>query len=177
MVMHTVDILRQAVRTVPDFPKPGIDFKDITPILSRMSLLKLAVEQLVRPFREENITKVVGVESRGFVMAPMIALELGAGFIPVRKEGKLPRETYSVSYDLEYGSDTLEMHQDSIRPSDRVLIHDDVLATGGTAAAVEDLLERSAGEIVGLSFLIELSELNGRAKLRHRDKVRSVIQT
>ncbi len=109
-------------------------------------------------------------------MAPMIALELGAGFIPVRKEGRLPRQTYSVSYNLEYGSDTLEMHIDSIRPSDRVLIHDDVLATGGTACAVEDLVDRSAGEIIGLSFLIELVKLEGRAKLRYKEKVRSVIQ-
>ena len=174
--MNPIDTLEQAIRTVPDFPKSGIHFKDITPILSKMSLLKLAVEQLILPFKGENITKVVGVESRGFVMAPMIALELGAGFIPVRKEGKLPRQTYSVSYDLEYGSDTLEMHRDSIRPSDRVLIHDDVLATGGTAAAVEDLVDRSAGEIVGLSFLIEIVELEGRAKLRYKEKVRSVIQ-
>lgn len=174
--MNSIEILEQAIRTVPDFPKPGIHFKDITPILSKMSLLKLAVEQLVLPFKGESITKVVGVESRGFVMAPMIALELGAGFIPVRKEGRLPRQTYSVSYDLEYGSDTLEMHIDSIRPSDRVLIHDDVLATGGTACAVEDLVDRSAGEIIGLSFLIELVELEGRAKLRYKEKVRSVIQ-
>ena len=174
--MNSIDILKQAIRTVPDFPKRGIDFKDITPVLSKMSLLKLAVEELVLPFKGGNITKVVGVESRGFVMAPMIALELGAGFIPVRKEGKLPRQTYSVSYDLEYGSDTLEMHRDSIRPSDRVLIHDDVLATGGTAAAVEDLVDRSAGEIIGLSFLVEIVELEGRTRLRYKEKVRSVIR-
>ena len=174
--MSSIEPLRQAIRSVPDFPKPGINFKDITPILCDMSLLKLAVEQLVRPFKNANISKVVGVESRGFVMAPMIALELGAGFIPVRKEGKLPRKTYRVSYKFEYGSDTLEMHKDSILPSDRVLIHDDVLATGGTAAAVEDLVDRSAGEIIGLSFLIELLELDGRSKLNYREKVHSVVK-
>ena len=174
--MHPAEVLRKAVRTVPDFPKPGIEFKDITPILSEISLLKLAVQQLALPFRGSNISKVVGVESRGFVMAPMLALELGAGFIPVRKEGRLPRKTYSVSYDLEYGSGTVEMHIGSVCPSDCVLIHDDVLATGGTAAAVEDLVEQSGGEIVGLSFLLELCHLGGRTKLRHRDMIHSVIQ-
>ncbi len=132
--MHPVEALRKAVRTVPDFPKPGIEFKDITPILSEISLLKLVVQQLAFPFRESNISKVIGVESRGFVMAPLLAFELGAGFIPVRKEGRLPRETYSVSYDLEYGSGTIEMHTSAVRPNDCVLIHDDVLTTGGTAA-------------------------------------------
>ncbi len=176
MEMDPVDKLRQAIPTVPDFPKPGVYFKDITPILSEASLLKLAVEQLVLPFRKEKITKVVGIESRGFVMAPVIALELGAGFVPVRKQGKLPRQTYNVGYDLEYGSDTLEIHRDSIRSSDRVLIHDDVLATGGTAAAVEDLVDQCKGEIIGLSFLIELLELAGRVKLRHKNKVYSIIQ-
>ena len=173
--MHPVEVLRQAIRTVPDFPKPGIEFKDITPIVSEMSLLKLAVQQLATPFKASNISKVIGVESRGFVMAPMIALELGASFIPVRKEGKLPRETHSVSYNFEYGSGAIEMHIGSVRPSDRVLIHDDVLATGGTAAAVEDLVDQSGGEIVGMSFLIELSKLKGRTKLRHQDKIHSVV--
>ncbi|MCY4205378.1 MAG: adenine phosphoribosyltransferase [Bacteroidetes bacterium] len=173
--MRPVQVLRSAIRTVPNFPKPGIQFKDITPILSDIDLLKLAVEQLALPFKEKRITKVIGVESRGFIMAPMIALELGASFIPVRKEGKLPRQTRSVSYDLEYGSATVEMHIDSVCSNDRILIHDDVLATGGTAAAVEELIERSGGKIIGLSFLIELSELNGRAKLKHKDKACSVV--
>ncbi len=175
--MDPTEKLKKAIRTVPDFPKSGIDFKDITPILSDLSLLKLAVEQLAFPFRGKKINKVIGVESRGFIMAPLIALELGASFVPIRKEGKLPRKTYSVSYNLEYGSDTVEMHIDSVVPSDQVLIHDDVLATGGTASAVEDLVERSGVEIVGLSFLIELVELNGRKKLRYRERVHSVIQT
>ncbi len=175
--MIPTEELKNAIRTVPDFPKPGINFKDITPILSDISLLKLAVEQLAFPFKGKKINKVIGVESRGFIMAPLIALELGASFVPVRKEGKLPRQTYSVSYNLEYGSDKVEMHIDSVIPSDQVLIHDDVLATGGTASAVEDLVERSGAEIVGLSFLIELIELSGRAKLRYGQRVHSVIQT
>lgn len=174
--MDTVKALREAIRTVQDFPRPGIEFLDITPILADISLLKLAANELVRPFREQRISKVIGVESRGFVLAPLIALELGTSFVPVRKEGKLPRQTYSVSYDLEYGSDTIEMHIDSVQSDDRVLIHDDVIATGGTASAVEDLVDQSGGQIVGLSFLIELTQLGGRAVLRHKDLVHSVIQ-
>ena len=174
--MDSIEVLRQAIRTIPDFPKPGIQFKDITPILCDMSLLRMAVEQLALPFKSKHITKVIGVESRGFVMAPMIALELGAGFVPVRKEGRLPHETYSVSYKLEYGSDAVEIHTDSVQHSDRILIHDDLIATGGTAAAVEELVDRTAGEIVGLSFLIELSELGGRKKLKHKDMVHAVLQ-
>jgi len=173
--MSPADLLRNAIRTVPNFPKPGIQFKDITPILSNITLLKLAAEQLAFPFKEKKISKVIGVESRGFIMAPMIALELGASFIPVRKHGKLPRETYSVSYDLEYGSEIVEMHIDSVQSSDRILIHDDILATGGTVGAVEDLVNQSGGKIVGISFLVELSELSGRAKLRHKDIVHSVV--
>ena len=136
----------------------------------------MAVEQLTLPFKSKNITKVIGVESRGFVMAPMIALELGAGFIPVRKQGRLPRETFNVSYKLEYGSDAIELHTDSVQPSDRILIHDDLIATGGTAAAVEQLVGRTGGEIVGLSFLIELLELEGSKKLKHKDLMHALLQ-
>jgi len=170
-----IQILREAVRTVPNFPKQGINFQDITPVLSNLNLLKLAVHQLAAPFKESHITKVIGVESRGFVMAPMIALELNASFVPVRKKGKLPRETYSVSYNLEYGSDTIEMHIDSVKPNDRVLIHDDVLATGGTAAAVENLVDSSGAGIAGMAFFIELMELAGRSKLRNSDRIHSVL--
>jgi len=173
--MNSTEVLRNALRMVPDFPKPGIDFVDITPVLSNMDLLKTAVHELSIPFMERNITKVVGVESRGFVMAPMIALELGANFVPVRKEGKLPRQTYSVSYNLEYGSDTIEMHIDSVKPNDRVLIHDDVLATGGTCAAVEDLVDQSGAEIVGMAFFIELAKLEGRKKFRYQNMIHSVV--
>ena len=174
--MDTVTALRQAVRTVPDFPRPGIEFLDITPILADISLIKLAASELARPFKEQRISKVIGVESRGFVLAPLIALELGTSFVPVRKEGKLPRQTYSVSYDLEYGSDTIEMHIDSVQPDDRVLIHDDVIATGGTAAAVENLVDQSKGKIVGLSFLIEICQFGGREMLRNKDLIHSVVQ-
>ena len=174
--MESVDAIKKVIRTIPDFPKPGINFKDITPILSDMALLKASVQYLKKPFEDQNITKVVAIESRGFVLGPMIALELGAGFVPVRKEGKLPRETYSVAYDLEYGSGRIEMHLDSILPSDRVLIHDDVLATGGTAAAAEELVERSGAEIVGFTFLMELPAMNGRSKLRHNHTIHVVVQ-
>ena len=173
---NPIQTLREAVRIVPNFPKQGINFQDITPVISNMKLLKLAVHQLAAPFKDNHITKVIGVESRGFVMAPMIALELNASFVPVRKEGKLPRETYSVSYNLEYGSDTIEMHIDSVKPNDRVLIHDDVLATGGTAAAVEDLVDSSGAEIAGMAFFLELMELEGRAKLRYSNRIHSVLQ-
>ncbi|MCY4672401.1 MAG: adenine phosphoribosyltransferase [Bacteroidetes bacterium] len=174
--MESVDAIKKVIRTIPDFPKRGITFKDITPILSDLALLKASVQYLKKPFEDQNITKVVAIESRGFVLGPMIALELGAGFVPVRKEGKLPRETYSVAYDLEYGSGRIEMHLDSILPSDRVLIHDDVLATGGTAAAAEELVERSGAEIVGFTFLLELPAMNGRSKLHHDHTIHAVVQ-
>ncbi|MDE2770251.1 MAG: adenine phosphoribosyltransferase [Bacteroidota bacterium] len=175
--MESVDAIRKVIRTIPDFPKPGINFKDITPILSDLALLKSAVQHLKKPFEDQNITKVVAIESRGFVLGPMVALELGAGFVPVRKEGKLPRETRSVAYNLEYGSDRIEIHLDSVLPSDRVLIHDDLLATGGTAAATETLVERSGAEIVGFTFLVEIPELNGRAKLQRNHKIHVVVRT
>lgn len=174
--MESVDAIRKVIRTIPDFPKRGIDFKDITPILSDLALLKSAVQHLKKPFEDQNITKVVAIESRGFVLGPMVALELGAGFVPVRKEGRLPRETHSVDYDLEYGSGRIEMHLDSVLPSDRVLIHDDLLATGGTAAAAEKLVERSGAEIVGFTFLVEIPGLNGRSKLRRDHAVHVVVQ-
>ncbi len=174
--MESVDAIKKVIRTIPDFPKPGINFKDITPILSDMALLKASVQYLKKPFEDQNITKVVAIESRGFVLGPMIALELGAGFVPVRKEGRLPRETYSVAYNLEYGSGRIEMHLDSVLPSDRVLIHDDVLATGGTAAAAEELVEISGAEIVGFTFLVELPALNGRSKLQHNHTIHAVVQ-
>ncbi len=174
--MNSVEVLQSALQTVPNFPKPGINFVDITPVLSDSHLLRKAVRELSIPFVQGNITKVIGVESRGFVMAPMIALELGASFVPVRKEGKLPRQTYSVSYDLEYGTDTIEMHTDSINPNDRVLVHDDVLATGGTCAAVEDLVDQSGAEIAGMTFLIELIKLEGRKRFRYQDMIHSVLK-
>jgi len=164
--MSTADAVNHAIRTIPDFPKPGIQFKDITPVLADPALLKRAVEALAAPYAEAGVTKVLGIEARGFILAPMLAQVLNAGFVPVRKEGKLPHTTVRASYDLEYGTDTIEMHADAVTASDRVLIHDDVIATGGTAAAAVDLVEAAGGEVVGYSFLLELAFLGGRARLQ-----------
>ena len=128
-----LELLTSTIRTVPDFPKPGIQFKDITPVLADARLLRFAVDELAREWKDKGITKVIGIESRGFILGAMLADELDAGFIPVRKQGKLPFTTIRETYDLEYGSDTIEMHIDAVGPKDRVLIHDDVIATGGTA--------------------------------------------
>ncbi len=168
--------LERAVRNVPDFPTPGIQFKDITPILADPNLLNRAVEALAHPFEQAGITKVVGIEARGFILGAMLAHHLGAGFVPVRKKGKLPYETVSSEYELEYGVDVIEMHVDAIAPNDRVLIHDDVIATGGTAAAGYDLARHAGGEVVGFAFLIELTFLEGRAKLDDSLMIHTVMQ-
>ncbi len=174
--MDSVTLLKNAIRTIPDFPKAGIQFKDITPILKDVSLLERAVGELALPFNDQQITKVVGMESRGFILGAMLAARLGAGFVPVRKKGKLPFDTLAESYDLEYGTDILEMHTDAIEEGDVVLIHDDVIATGGTAGATGNLVNRAKGRIIGCSFLIELSFLNGREKLiHHTDKIHAVL--
>ena len=161
--------LNQYIRDVQDFPKEGIVFKDITPLLANPKAVRECMALLLNNLRDRNINKVVGVESRGFFFATLLAYELNAGFVPVRKPKKLPFETISASYELEYGTDILEVHTDAIRPGDRVLIHDDVLATGGTASAVCELVEKLGGEIVQCNFLMELSFLNGRAKLGNRE--------
>jgi len=153
------------IRDVPDFPSPGILFKDLTPMLAVPEALELGVRALAEPFRLERIDRVVGIEARGFVFGAPVALELGVGFVPIRKPGKLPHETMSVSYDLEYGSDTLEMHADAIGKGQRVLVVDDLLATGGTAAAAVELLDRAGADVVGCTFLIELGFLAGRERL------------
>lgn len=169
------DVLRNHIRNIPDFPKPGILFRDITTLLNIPSAFKQAIDQLAAPFTNKGISKVVGIESRGFLTAAPLAYLLGAGFIPVRKKGKLPHQTASVSYELEYGTDTLEMHLDAVVKGEKVLIVDDLLATGGTAKATCDLVEKAGGSIFGLAFLIELSDLEGRKKLENR-KVHSLIQ-
>ncbi|RZJ61139.1 MAG: adenine phosphoribosyltransferase [Flavobacterium sp.] len=161
--------LNQYIRDVQDFPKPGIVFKDITPLLGNPTAVKECMALLINILKEKKIDKVVGVESRGFFFATLLAFELGAGFVPVRKPKKLPFDTISSTYDLEYGTDTLEVHIDAIQKGDRVLIHDDVLATGGTAAAVCELVEKLGGEIVQVNFLMELSFLNGREKISGYD--------
>jgi adenine phosphoribosyltransferase len=157
--------LKKYIRDIQDFPKPGIVFKDITPLLSDPVARQEALDVLLSTVKDMKIDKVIGVESRGFFFGILLAEALNAGFIPVRKPKKLPYETISAVYELEYGTDTLEIHIDAIQKGDRVLIHDDVLATGGTAKAVCELIGRLGGEIVQCNFLMELSFLNGRDKL------------
>ena len=158
-------LLNDLIRDVPDFPKQGILFKDITPLLQSPEGLKHTVDQFVNLAAGKGITKVVGIESRGFIFGGAIARELNAGFVPVRKPGKLPSKIISETYELEYGNDTIEIHSDAIKQGDKVLMHDDLLATGGTMKAACKLVEQLGGEIVQVSFLIELSFLNGREKL------------
>jgi len=169
-----MDALKKLIREVPDFPKPGINFYDITTLLKDPNGLKLTIDALTDEYSSQKIHTVIGVESRGFIFGAPLAYQLGAGFVPVRKPKKLPAETVSVSYELEYGSDTLEIHKDAIGEGHKVLIVDDLLATGGTARAVVDLVEKLGGDIVGLSFIVELNFLNGRNKFNGYD-VRSLI--
>ncbi|MBF4472572.1 adenine phosphoribosyltransferase [Flavobacterium sp. HJJ] len=157
--------LKKYIRDIQDFPKEGIVFKDITPLLIDPKARKECLELLVSSVKDKKIDKVIGVESRGFFFGMLLAEELNAGFVPVRKPNKLPFDTISASYDLEYGTDTLEIHTDAIQKGDRVLIHDDVLATGGTAKAVCELVEQLGGIIVQCNFLMELTFLNGREKI------------
>jgi len=159
------DGLSSKIRDVPDFPKPGILFKDITTLLKDGDAFAAAIDGLLAQIGNRKIDAVVGMESRGFIFAAPIAYKLGVGFVPVRKLGKLPADVVSVEYDLEYGSATLEMHKDAIKPGARVLIVDDLLATGGTVAGTIELVKQLKGEIVGLAFLIELAALKGRDKL------------
>jgi adenine phosphoribosyltransferase len=158
--------LRKYIRSIPDFPKPGILFRDITTLLKDKKAFKSAVESLVNKYKKKKIDKVVAVEARGFILGGVLAHKLGVGFVPVRKPGKLPWKTNSVTYALEYGTDTLEMHHDAINPGERVLIVDDLLATGGTVKAVTDLVKQLQGKIIGIAFLIELTDLKGKDKLR-----------
>jgi adenine phosphoribosyltransferase len=159
------DRLRALVRDIPDFPKKGILFRDITPLLADSSGLRAAADQLAAPFTDSGVARVVGVESRGFILGSPVAYQLGAGFVPVRKAGKLPAERIAESYALEYGEDKLEIHRDALHAGDRVLIVDDLLATGGTAAATVALARRLGAEVVACAFLIELSPLGGRRRL------------
>lgn len=160
--------LEDYIRDIQDFPKTGITFKDITPLLLSSEATRFCLETLAKPLEHIKIDKVIGVESRGFLFGMLLAQKLNAGFVPVRKPKKLPYKTISASYELEYGSDTLEIHIDAIQKGDKVLIHDDVLATGGTAKAVCELVEQLGGEIVQMNFLMELTFLNGREKLGNR---------
>ncbi|MBB4932521.1 adenine phosphoribosyltransferase [Lipingzhangella halophila] len=159
------DLIGRHVRDIPDFPEPGVLFKDITPLLDSPDLFRSVVLAMAGRFAAAGVDRVVGLEARGFLLAAPVALELGAGLVPVRKEGKLPAKTLSESYDLEYGTATVEMHADAIAPGDRVLVIDDVLATGGTARAAMELVRKAGGTVIGLSVLMELTFLRGREKL------------
>jgi adenine phosphoribosyltransferase len=162
------DLLRGRIRDIPDFPKPGIVFKDVTPLLADPVALSTMIDEIVVGLGRGTVDKVVGIESRGFIIAAPVAYHMASGFVPVRKAGKLPWETESESYDLEYGSETLEIHRDAIRPGERVAVVDDVLATGGTAEATIRLIEKLGGDVVALAFLIELGFLKGKERLSGR---------
>jgi adenine phosphoribosyltransferase len=165
---RSVDDLKRAIRDVPNFPKPGIVFKDITPVLLDIELFGQAIDLMAAPYRDARVSRVVSIESRGFLLGAPIALRLGAGLVPIRKPGKLPGTCQRVEYALEYGTDALEMHHDAVQQGDRVLVVDDVLATGGTATAAAELVGRTGGAVVGFSFLIELDFLKGRQRLQGR---------
>ncbi len=167
--------LKTLIRSVPDFPKKGILFYDITTLLKDKQALKVVIDSFAKPYVDKAIDIVAGVESRGFIFAPALAYQLGAGFVPVRKPGKLPAATVNASYDLEYGQDTLEIHRDAVEKGQRVLVVDDLLATGGTASAVIQLISQLGGHVVGAAFLVELEFLHGRKKLNGYD-VYSLLQ-
>lgn len=166
--------LRSFVRDIPDFPSPGILFRDITPLLASPEAFRQAVAAMAEPFRSHPPDKVLGIEARGFMFGIVLARELGVGFVPVRKPGKLPWETCRVNYGLEYGKDCLEIHTDALRSGERVLVADDVLATGGTARAAAELVERLGAEVAGMTFFIELEGLKGRSQLATR-RLHSVL--
>jgi adenine phosphoribosyltransferase len=166
--------IERAIRNIPDFPKPGIQFKDITPVLADARLFAGTIDLLCDGIQPGSVDAVVGIDARGFIFAAAAAMKLGAGFVPVRKKGKLPHKTHEQDYALEYGSATVAMHVDALKPGSRVLLIDDLLATGGTAAAAVALVKKLEAKIVEISFLIELKFLNGREKLKG-DKIRSLI--
>lgn len=170
-----MDYIKNAIRDVPDFPKKGILFRDITTAIKDKDVMKRMIDEIVEAFKDEKIDYVAGIESRGFIFGMPVAYSLGCGFVPIRKPNKLPAETYSVEYQLEYGTDKIEMHKDAIEKGKRVLIIDDLLATGGTAAAACELVKK-AGVLVGLAFVIELTDLKGREKLPNDVKILSLAK-
>ena len=171
----TIVEFENLIRDVPDFPEKGIIFKDMSPLLADGHTLARAIEAMAKPYADEEVEQVVGIESRGFIFGMGIALSLGCGFIPVRKPGKLPYKTVSQTYDLEYGTDTVEIHVDSLEAGQRVVVVDDVLATGGTMQATCQLLEKLDASVIGLSFLLELSFLRGREKLSNVESITALI--
>lgn len=170
------EFIAETIRTIPDFPKKGIMFKDITTLLSDKRAIVLTSYMLSRPFLDTEVDHVIGLESRGFLFGTNLAQDLNAGFVPVRKPGKLPHDVLSQSYELEYGTDSVEMHIDALKDGDRVIIHDDLIATGGTAAAATELVERVGGNVIGYSFVMELSALNGREKLKKDVPYETIVQ-
>ena len=172
---NTTDVqLRDFIREIPDFPKPGIVFRDITPLLASPDAFAVAIHQMSEYYRDKEVDVVIAAEARGFIFATPLAMELGVGFVPVRKPGKLPCDTHAFHYELEYGQDALEIHVDGIEPGQRILIVDDLLATGGTVEACCKLVEKSGAEVVGCVFLIELTDLGGAARIAPRDVFRLI---
>ncbi len=176
MDAESIQRLSSAVRDVPDFPQPGILFKDISPVLGDAEHFRFAIAALAEPFRQSSVQKVVGIDARGFIFAAAVALELDAGLVLIRKRGKLPWETHSLSYALEYGEAEVEIHTDSIDPGEHVLLVDDLLATGGTAAAAQALIDKVGGNLIATSFLIELEALAGRERLLPGAPVVSILK-
>jgi len=164
--MKNNSLLEKSVRNIPDFPKPGILFRDVTTLIQNKSAFKKSIDLLAKKYKGKKIDKIVGVEARGFIFGAALAYKIGAGFVPVRKKGKLPYKTISASYELEYGTDTLEIHKDAITNGEKVLIIDDLLATGGTVKAVVEMVTQLRGKIAGIGFVIELVDLHGRDKLK-----------
>lgn len=163
--------IRETIRSIPDFPKPGIVFRDITTLLGHPRAFRRAVDELVQPYAGVRIDKVAGIEARGFIVGGAVAHQLSTAFVPVRKKGRLPWRTLGQRYALEYGTDTIEIHEDAVRPGEHVLIVDDLLATGGTAEAALKLIEKAGGEVIGLSFVVDLPDLGGSARLRAMGKI------
>ncbi len=164
--MNNLKLIEQSIRTIPDFPKPGILFRDITTLLKDGKAFKATIDLLYKKYKNQKIDKILAVESRGFVLGSVLAYKMGKGIVLVRKKGKLPYRTVSATYSLEYGTDTLEIHEDAITPGEKVLVVDDLLATGGTVSAVLDLVKKLKGKVAGIAFVIELVDLKGRGKLK-----------
>jgi len=165
MTQSTANFLRDSIRSIPDYPKPGIIFRDITTLLGNARAFRRAIDELVQPFAGSKIDQVAGMEARGFILGGAVAHQLSAGFIPIRKKGKLPHTTVSIAYSLEYGVDEMEVHTDAVKPGEKVILIDDLIATGGTAEGATKLLQKMGAEVVAACFVIDLPELGGRAKL------------